>query len=100
RKATWHSQRKGESGRTDHEAATVERWKKIVAIHGSALLRRALDRADDARIGAAATEIGTHMLDDLGAAGVRIALQEIGGAHDLAGLAVAALRYALGEPGL
>src|SRR5690349_1646449 len=65
----------------------------------SRLPRRALDRAHDALIGAAAANIGAHMLDNLLAARLRIVFEEIGRAHDLAGLAVAALRHALGEPG-
>src|SRR5262249_14338721 len=69
-------------------------------VMGSALLHDALDGADDARIGAAATDIGAHMVDDLRAAGLRVACQQIGRAHDLAGLTVAALRHPLGEPGL
>src|SRR5215469_12175837 len=51
----------------------------------SHLLRRALDGADDAGIGAAAAEIGAHMLDDLSARRMRILLQERRCAHDLAG---------------
>src|SRR5262245_34806252 len=65
----------------------------------SRLPRRALDRAHDALIGAAATDIRAHVLDDLVARGLGVLLQEIGRTHDLAGLAVAALRHSLGEPG-
>ena len=65
-----------------------------------ASLRGAFDGADDAGIGAAAADIGAHMFDDLGAVGLRIMRQQVGGAHDLAGLAVAALRHPFGEPGL
>ena len=36
-----------------------------VLIHGSALPRRALDRADDLQVGAAAADIAVHVLDDL-----------------------------------
>src|ERR1700720_3048750 len=66
----------------------------------SALLRGALNGAHDAWIGSAAADIGTHMRDDLVAIGPRILRQQIGRAHDLAGLAIATLRHSLGEPGL
>jgi hypothetical protein len=33
--------------------------------HGSALPRRALDRADDFEVGAAAADIAVHVLDDV-----------------------------------
>src|SRR5262249_61481235 len=68
--------------------------------HGSGLPRGALDRAHDALIGSAAADIGAHMLDDLVARWLWLLLEQVGGGHDLAGLAVAALRHAFGEPGL
>src|SRR5215212_4533288 len=61
---------------------------------------RALDRANDALVGAAAADVGAHVLDDLGTRRLRFLLEQIGGAHDLAGLAVAALRYVFRKPGL
>src|SRR4051794_16653561 len=66
----------------------------------SRLLRGALDRAHDALVGAAAADVRAHVLDDLGARRLGLLLEQIGRAHDLAGLAVAALRHPLGEPGL
>src|SRR5262247_1606953 len=84
-------------------AASVRRpsevSKLLRGLFMSRLPRRALDRAHDALIGAAATDIRAHVLDDLVARGLGLLLQEIGRAHDLAGLAVAALRHALGKPG-
>src|SRR5215470_7173783 len=68
--------------------------------HGSRLPRRALDRTHDALIGSAAADIRAHVLDYLIARRTRILLEKVGRAHDLAGLAVAALRDALGEPRL
>src|SRR5437016_7657739 len=66
----------------------------------SRLPRRALDRAHDALIGPAAADVRAHVLDDLRARRLRILLEQIGRAHDLSGLAVAALRHLLGEPRL
>src|SRR5262249_17353853 len=66
----------------------------------SPLLRRALDRGDDAVIGAAPAEVRLHVLDDLAAAGAAVLLEERRGAHDLARLAVAALRHLLRHPRL
>src|SRR5512145_307938 len=64
----------------------------------SGLLRRALDRGDDAVVGAAAADVAVHMTDDLGACGFGLRLEELGGLHDLPRLAVAALRHFLGDP--
>src|SRR6476659_2020947 len=61
---------------------------------------RALDSTHNSLICAAAADIGAHVLDDLLAGWLGIVLEQIGRAHDLAGLAVAALRHSLGEPGL
>src|SRR5215475_15273606 len=59
----------------------------------------ALNRTHNALIGATAADIGAHVFDDLLARRLRIVLEQVGRAHDLAGLAIAALRHALGEPG-
>ena len=48
------------------------------------------------RLDAAAANMPAHLRDDLGASRVRIPLQQIGRAHDLAGLTIAAPRHALG----
>src|SRR6266545_1381169 len=69
-------------------------------IHGSALPYGALDRPDDAWISPAATEIRAHVLDDLITCRAGIVLEQIGRAHDLAGLAVAALRDPFCKPAL
>src|SRR5262245_37128074 len=65
----------------------------------SALARSTLDRADNAQIGAAAADIAVHVLDDLRPRRVLVARQEFRRLHDLTGLAVAALRHLLGDPG-
>ena len=52
----------------------------------------------DALIGAAAADVG-HRLVDVGIGRLGFLLQQCGGGHDLAGLAVAALRYVYREPG-
>src|SRR5215470_6359125 len=59
-----------------------------------------LDRPHDTLIGAATADVRAHVLDDLRPRRLRILREKLGRAHDLAGLAVAALRYALGEPRL
>src|SRR6266513_175734 len=62
--------------------------------------RRALDRGDDLVVGAAAAEVARHVLHDLLARrGLRLREQCRSG-HDLARLAVAALRNLLGDPRL
>src|SRR3954447_3211842 len=71
----------------------------LMGLFMSRLLRGALDRAHDALISPAAADVGAHVLDDLGARRLRILLEQIGRAHDLAGLAIAALRYSVGKPG-
>lgn len=53
----------------------------------------------DARITAAAADIGRHAVANIGVAGIRILLQERNRAHDLAGLAVAALDHVRIDPG-
>src|SRR5690242_7256936 len=68
-------------------------------VHVSALPYGALDRPDDAGISPAAAEIRFHVLDNLIARRVGILLEQISCAHDLAGLAVAALRNPFCKPG-
>src|SRR5580700_2595460 len=68
--------------------------------HGLALLRCAFDRTNNAQIGAAAADMGTHMLDNLVARGMRLLPEQVDRTHDLARLAVATLRHTLGEPSL
>src|SRR5579859_1234559 len=59
----------------------------------------AMDGFPDARIGAAAAEVGEIGVD-VGVCGFGVGLQEGRRAHDLAGLAVAALGHVLLQPGL
>src|SRR5580704_2588874 len=65
----------------------------------SRLPRGALDCAHNALVRAAAADVGAHVLDDLIPRWPGLLLEQVGRAHDLAGLAVAALRHALGKPG-
>src|SRR5467141_753613 len=62
--------------------------------------RRALDRGDDLVVGAAPAEVARHVLHDLLASRVFRLGEERGRGHDLARLAVAALRHLLGDPSL
>src|SRR5438034_2415666 len=66
----------------------------------SGLLRRALNRGDDAVIRAAAADVAVHVRDDLLARGLGIRREQLRRLHDLARLAVTALRHLLGDPGL
>src|SRR3954471_3285464 len=70
-------------------------WRRSM----SRLLGRALDGGDDAVVGAAAADVAVHVLDDLLARRVLVSAKQLGRLHDLAGLAVAALRHLLGDPG-
>jgi hypothetical protein len=63
-------------------------------------MQSALDGGDDAMVGPAAADIAVHVGDDVGAAGLGILRQQLGRLHDLAGLAVAALRHFFHDPGL
>ena len=53
----------------------------------------------DARIGHAAAEIAVHVRDDFFLGRIAVLGEQRCGLHDLAGLAVAALRNLLGDPG-
>src|SRR5712691_3652966 len=61
--------------------------------------RRHVDGGPDARIRAAAADVAGHGLVDVGVAGIRLVAEQRGRAHDLARLAVAALRHVEGRPG-
>src|SRR5690348_9245303 len=65
-----------------------------------ALLRRALNGARDPDVGAAAADVRAHVFHDFVPARVALLFKQACGAHDLAGLAVAALRHLLRQPGL
>src|SRR5215210_711658 len=64
----------------------------------SGLLRRALDGGSDALVRPAAADVAVHVLDDVFARGLRVGGKQFSRLHDLAGLAVAALRNFLGDP--
>src|SRR5437879_12605812 len=64
----------------------------------SRLLRRAMDGGADPLVGAAATNV-RHGGVDVGVAGAAVLGEQRRGGHDLPGLAVAALRHVLGDPG-
>jgi len=80
-------------------------WKAMPSNPGfmaasSCFSRRALDRGDDLVVGAAAAEVARHVLHDLlSRRAFRPGKQRRRG-HDLARLAVAALRHLLGDPRL
>src|SRR5881296_2569922 len=80
-------------------------WKAMPSNPGfmaasSCFPRRALDRGDDLVVGAAAAEVARHVLHDLlSRRAFRPGKQRRRG-HDLARLAVAALRHLLGDPRL
>src|SRR6185295_757766 len=58
-------------------------------------LRGALDRTDDPRIGGAAAQIPVHAVHDLFVGWIGVLREQRGRLHDLAGLAIAALRHLL-----
>jgi hypothetical protein len=64
----------------------------------SAVARRALDGADDSRIGATTADIAVHVLDDLLASRVWIRFEKRCCLHDLSRLAIATLRHLLRNP--
>src|SRR5580658_2426113 len=59
----------------------------------------ALNGGDDAGVGTASADVAVHVPDDLLACRLGIVSQQIRGLHDLAGLAVAALRHLHRHPG-
>src|SRR5437899_2508212 len=70
-------------------------------MHGSrSFLGRALDVAEDAWIGAAATNIPVHVPNDVVAAQILLACEQRSRLHNLSGLAVPALRHLQIHPGL
>src|SRR6478609_4023073 len=89
----------------ERPAAPIITWRRdgamskcLTGLFMSRLPRGALDRAHDALIGPAAADVGVHVLDNLVAGRLRLLAEQVGCAHDLAGLAVAALRHLLREP--
>ncbi|MNT15419.1 hypothetical protein D3C72_1504710 [compost metagenome] len=58
-----------------------------------------MDGRADAHIGAAAAHIARHGRVDVGVTGLLLALEQGSGAHDLAALAIAALRHVVFHPG-
>src|SRR5262245_1765201 len=81
-------------------ASMPRREMSVSIVVMSGLPAGALDGGDDAVVGAAAADVAVHVLDDLGPARPGIGLEELGRLHDLARLAVAALRHLLGDPRL
>src|SRR5574341_230324 len=77
-------------------ASGIRRSSRLLRLPG--FIGRTLDRGDDLVVGAAAADIALHVLDDLRARGFLVLRQERGRGHDLARLAVAALRRLLGNP--
>src|SRR5580700_4227651 len=73
--------------------------RSILPMASRSLLGGALDGAENARIGAAAADVAVHVADDVVAAWILVGRKQSGGLHDLAGLAIAALRHLQIEPG-
>src|SRR2546426_4622847 len=69
-------------------------------VGSSGFFRGTLDRRDDTVIGAATADVALHVLDDLLARRIPVLRKQRRRGHDLARLAVAALRHLLGDPGL
>src|SRR5271155_5058526 len=63
-------------------------------------LPHALNGGDDLTVSAAAADVAVHVGDDLFARRLGVLRQQVRRLHDLAGLAVAALRHLHGDPGL
>src|ERR1700722_8671634 len=63
------------------------------------LLRSALDSAEDARIGPAPADVAIHVANNVITARIFVAREQRRSLHDLAGLAVAALRHLQINPG-
>lgn len=61
---------------------------------------RAMNAAANAWVGAASTDVAGHGGIDVGIGGVRIGGEQRDSRHDLAGLAVTALRHVFIDPGL
>src|SRR5262245_63479651 len=80
-------------------ASLPRRETSVCVMVMSRLPAGALDGGDDAVVGAAPADVAVHVRDDVGAARLGIGLQKLGRLHDLARLAVAALRHLLGDPG-
>src|SRR5579871_2934068 len=78
-------------------SSTIKNGVSVIS-YSSRLVRRSFNGAHDARVGAAAADVCVHVRNDLLASRFGVMGQEVGGAHDLAGLTVAALRYRLGQP--
>src|SRR5450830_2154713 len=60
------------------------------------------DSSADARVGSTAADVAGHGASDFGGGGLLAALQRLqerGGAHDLAALAIASLRHVVLDPG-
>ena len=73
--------------------AAPEHRARVVAAGGPTLdLRGAVDRGADAEVGGAAADVPVHRVVDVGVGRVRVTLDERDRRHDLAGLAVPALR--------
>src|SRR3984893_19190416 len=71
----------------------------VMAISSASRLARCVDRHTNARIGAAAADIGNRRVD-IGVARLRIVLEECRYGHDHSALAIPALRDVVGDPSL
>src|SRR6185312_5815648 len=74
--------------------------RRLTVLAMSHLLRRAVDRAADAIVGAAAADVAGHRAIDVLVGRLRVGGEERRGRHDLSRLTVAALRDVLLHPSL
>src|SRR5450830_840665 len=84
-------------------AVTLRKSRRVVVMAISSGLAHfrggALDGGADAVVGAATANVAAHGVFDVGIAGVLVGAQQRGGTHQLARLAIAALRHIVRNPG-
>src|ERR1700674_1391949 len=83
---------------TSFGPATAISSKRMGFSYSDQGARRILDGGTDALIGATAADIAGHRVVDVGIARPLVHLEQADGAHDLAALAVAALRHIVLDP--
>src|SRR5882762_3494370 len=73
-------------------ALVLRNWRREIMSAPSLGVRRVLDSLADSHISTAAADVPRHRSVDIAIGRVRVGGEQGGGGHDLAGLAVAALR--------
>ena len=84
-------------GASDH--ASTPAFSARCAGSGTAIARRRVHRPANRLIGSAAAQVAVHGFVDIGVGGIRSLGEQRRRGHDLTGLAVAALRHVLFDPG-